>query len=202
MRRQDVAALILAVVALVLAIAFAVVGTIPIWLGVILTVIVVVGTMLLFRQDLAAYFRRSSEERERADLRAAHGLRLVHGADETERAPRDVPDGVCGYEEIFAVAGLKNGEARLKPDRNPYPLEVHKFEGETYVVGYCSPTANNSLSSDAECRLTLWMRRQNPADVLVEVPISRVTGEQSLGTGTRRNAFRLDLTLAPARSNA
>jgi hypothetical protein len=145
----------------------------------------------------------SAEERIRARLRRSHALRPL-ATDEVDSPPGALPSGVFGFEEIFASKGLLGGQARLKADGSRYPMEVHKFLGEVYVVGFVSDSDLRSLNSDRRGEITLWMRRQRDARALVEVPTSRVADERSLGDGSALNGFRLGLTLGPAtdRSNA
>jgi hypothetical protein len=71
----------------------------------------------------------------RAWLRHKRGLRSLT-VEETDHHPSALPNGIYGYEEIFAMNGLRGDRARLKPkpiapDGHPYPIEVHKFGDET-----------------------------------------------------------------------
>jgi hypothetical protein len=194
MRRSDIAGIALGIVGILVAILFAVTGEIPRWLGIVLAIAVIACVLLYFRRDIAAQFGHTREERDRARLRQTLQLRVVGGA-ETDSSPQELPDGVFGYEEILAVQGLKDGRARLKPDRDPYPLEVHKRDGAVCLVGFLSDEDRDTLSGNRAGSVILWMRRQKGARTLGQVPLSRVEDEQSRGDGRYGNPFRLLLGL-------
>jgi hypothetical protein len=151
---------------------------------------------------LPGFWDWSREAPARARLRHRRHLRSLT-AEETDHHPSTLPNGIYGYEEIFAMNGLRGDLARLKPkplapDGHSYPIEVHRFEDDTYVVGWVSPHDVQSLARQDASRIVLWMRRRRKkvAGSLVEVPLSRViTDGTSLGDGSRRNGSRLELDL-------
>jgi hypothetical protein len=165
----------------------------------------------MYSPTLRSFYRNGREELERRGLRNRRHLKRV-ALNEMEQPPSALPDGVYGFDEIFAVAGMRPGgpkanEARIKPDRrkpngDPYPLEVHKYAGETWLVGYVEPDrrslAENPTSTGG---LTLWMRRTDRATELVPVPLSRVGPETSRGDrsldSSEENIYRLILGLIP-----
>jgi hypothetical protein len=160
--------------------------------------------VLLYLPELRRFYRDTREERQRRTRRKQHNLRLVEG-DEADLSPALLPDGVFGYEEIFSVSGLRDGRARIKPDRTkpegvPYPLELHKFEGDTWLVGYVSAKDRDKIHRGGE--LNLWMRRRSRDDTLEEIPLSRLKGDgesrgdRSWDSGAK-NIFRLVLNLGP-----
>lgn len=161
--------------------------------GVTLTLII-----LLYSPELRRFTRDAKEERERRKLRRARRLRVVSGV-EADMSPYELPDGVFGYEVIFAVAGLRSGTARIKPDRTnpegyPYPLEVHKFNGETWLVGYIAA----NVTEDQDGYIDLWMRRKTRSDQLVEISLARLEDDgESRGDrswdSSAKNIFRLKL---------
>ena len=175
--------------------------------------VTIVLIVLLYIPVLRQFYRDAREELERRSLRSRGGekLTLVSG-DQVDLPPSRLPDGVYGYEEIFGVSGLRSsGEhadaARIKPDRTnpngfPYPLEVHKFNGETWLVGYVAPQFESLAKTETETGpLSLWMRRTKVNHVLVEIQLSRVDpGEKSLGDrswdSSAKNIFRLVLQLS------
>jgi hypothetical protein len=137
---------------------------------------------------------QKGEERERKRLRADHNLRVVRGV-ETDSSAQELPNDVFGYEEIFAVQGLMDGRARVKPARDTYPLEVHKVDGAVYLIGFVSEVDCEILDHNLDGSVILWMRRQKDATVLARVPLARVEAEESRGDGTTTNPFRLVLEL-------
>lgn len=161
--------------------------------------------LLLYVPVLRGFYLDAREEQQRRARRASRKLRLVAG-DEADLSPAKLLDGVYGYEEIFSVAGLRSDEAKIKPDRTkpdgyPYPLEIHKFNGEAWLVGYVSPRYKLLAENATEAgELSLWMRRTGANNVLVEIPLSRVNGDpKSLGDrswdSSAKNIFRLVLKL-------
>jgi hypothetical protein len=152
-----------------------------------------VPTLLSSLSDLREYGPRRRN-------RNAHHLRLVRG-EETDSPPADLPDGVYGFEEIFAVAGFKDGRARVKPesvapDGHRYPLEVQRWGDETYIVVYVSDEGLRCAGGHESCVLPLWTRRQRDAARVASVAVSRVRGEQTRGDGGQHNPFRLVLELS------
>ena len=175
----------------------------------VIVVVAVLFLLAMFGLFVPPAYRWWVEQRPRAKSRRHQQLRLVRGA-EAGKPPSKLDDGVYGYEEIFAVKGMKIGDdspAKLKPnpfapDGHAYPIEVHRHGGETYLVGYVSASDATLLESGAACRVTLWMRRQMGAPTrarwLVEVPLSRITDDRCDGDGSEGSgAFRLELDLAP-----
>lgn len=171
--------------------------------------------LLLYVPVMRGFYRDAREERQRDALRASRKLRLVAG-DEADLSPTRLPDAVYGYEEIFSVAGLRSvgpyaNAARIKPDRTnpegyPYPLEVHKFDGEAWLVGYVSPLYKPLADNATEAgELSLWMRRTAANSVLVAIPLSRVNNDKSLGDrswdSSAKNIFRLVLELMATESD-
>src|SRR5690242_5875166 len=67
------------------------------------TIVVIVA---IYSPTLRYFYRNGREELERRTLRKRRSLRLV-ALEEMEQAPTALPDGVYGFEEIFAVAGLR-----------------------------------------------------------------------------------------------
>ena len=173
------------------------------------TIFVIVA---IYSPTLRYFYRNGREELERRSFRKRRSLRLV-GLNEMERAPTALPDGVYGFDEIFAVAGLRpdgphGNEARIKPDRRkangePYPLEVHTYAGETWLVGYVEPD-QSALAWNPESvgQVTLWMRRTDRATALVPVALLRVGPEKSLGDrsldSSEKNLYRLVLDIGPS----
>ncbi len=91
----------------------------------------------LLARSAVPWIRARRERRERASLRL--GLRPIP-VTETDRTIDALPDNVYGFEVIFAVAGLKKGGGKVKPeplsaDGASYPVEVHKVAGEASWIG-------------------------------------------------------------------
>lgn len=168
-------------------------------LTVVLAVCVVFVVLMIaaFWRRFWESYRLWSEERERAKSREAKGLHLI---DETqiEKHPQELPDGVYGYEELYALHGLLGTEAKLhserwKPNGLPYPLEVRRYAGDTYLVGYVDVADRQKLEGAADAEIHLRMRRDRQHKVLVDVPLSQITtGENH---GDRPIHQRLDLRL-------
>jgi hypothetical protein len=169
------------------------------------TVVLIVA---IYVPTMRGFYWNIREELQRQSRRKAHNLRNVAG-DEADSSPQDLPDGVYGYEEIFSVMGLRSGDARLKPDRTntvgyPYPLEVHKFSNDTWLVGYVSREEKQLVDNATETgQLSLSMRRTKTKGILVEIPLSRVIGNgESRGDRSwdsfAKNLYRLILPLASA----
>ena len=145
------------------------------------------------------------EERQRRNLRAKNRLALVSPHDHW-LSPDEMPYRRYGFEEVWAVQGLRDGRAqvrsaRLRGDGNPYPLEVHKIES-LCLVGYVSKKDEARLKeTSAVPGFTLWMRRSLVATKLVTIPLDRVgPDENAQGDGTTiliDNVFRLSFTLGP-----
>jgi hypothetical protein len=199
-----IAGILIAIVLAILAAVQASSNAIVICGGVTFVLIVV-----LYVPALHEFYRVGREQFQRWSLQKRRGLRLVRN-NEADTPPSRLPDKVYGYEEIFAVAGLRSwgahaDAARIKPDRtnkdgSPYPLEVHKFDGETWLVGYVAPQSRALAETATESgELILWMRRTKANHALVEIPLGRVTEEKSLGDrssiGSAKNLFRLFLRL-------
>ena len=154
----------------------------------------------LYATEIRRFARDAKEARERRALRRFRKLRVVAGS-ETDLSPHELPDGIYGFEVVFAVAGIRSGRARIKPDGTnpvgvPYPLEVHKFDGETWLVGYVSRDV--TVSGDGE--IELWMRRRSRSDRIIEIPVSCLEDDgESRGDrswdSSAKNIFRLRLNL-------
>ena len=88
---------------------------------------------------------------------------------------------VYGYEQIFAVSGLRrNGPnaqlARLKPDRTdpngfPYPLEIHVHEDKVHLVGFVERRHRHFADPTTTGDCLLWMRRTKGADTLITLAL-------------------------------
>jgi hypothetical protein len=162
--------------------------------------------LLLYVPVLMAILR--DEERERRRLRRRRALRIV--SEEEMAMPAALLTGhVYGYEQIFAVSGLRrNGPnaqlARLKPDRTdpngfPYPLEIHVHEDKVHLVGFVERRHRHFADPTTTGDCLLWMRRTKGADTLITLALSRVIEEVSLGDRTdasANNIFRLALKLS------
>jgi hypothetical protein len=138
--------------------------------------------------------------RDQLDLRKLSKL-------EQEKPPSDITDGQYGFDVIYSVHGLKE----LDPDRNKwarvkrargtatyvehYPLEVHRRNGATYVVGFVNASHKRLVNSGASGTITLWMRPLRRANISIEVPLDRIEWEGSRGDGTWRNPWYLELVL-------
>lgn len=166
--------------------------------------LVVLGALFAYLRPIldaiSSFGARRREHHERAALRRAHGLRVVRGP-EADASPEQLPDGVFGFEEIFAVDGLKDGRARLKPDHeapdgHPYPLEVQKRVGEVFLVGYVSADDANDIATPDRHHVKLWMRRNRDAPVLVAISLPTIEASQSLGDGSPENGFRIFASIA------
>lgn len=162
--------------------------------------------LVLYVPTMQRFYRNSREDLQRRERRRLRHLRIVVG-EEADAAPLDLPDGVYGYEEISSVAGLRSGHAKIKPDRArpdgfPYPLEIHKYDGEPWLLGYVSHNDKGLAENASEAgQLTLWMRRTKANEVLVGIPLGRLIDDgQSLGDrswdSAASNIFRLVLNLA------
>jgi hypothetical protein len=169
------------------------------------TVLFIAGLYARVLQGLFLDFR---EERQRKRHRERRGLKLV-ADDAVDTLPRKM-SMVYGYEEMHAVAGLRSeGEcantARIKPDRTksdgyPYPLEIHIFDGEIWLVGYLPQGGPvQTAGTNATEEFSLWMRRKKRTDVLAEIPLSRVIDDESRGDrswdSSARNIYRLLMKL-------
>jgi hypothetical protein len=137
----------------------------------------------------------TDEGKLRVQLRDKHGLKPLD-EHESDHPPSELPGPVYGFEEIFAVPGLSDGRARIKPDQGRYPLEVHKHGGDVYIVGFVSEEDKDVLEKSGGS-ITLWMTPAESARDIFEVPISRILSETLFGDGTAINPFRISLDLAP-----
>ena len=164
--------------------------------------IAVILILALYATEIRRIARDAIEDRERWALRRSHGLRVVAGS-EADLSPQQLPNGTFGFEEIFAVSGIRSGRARIKPDQAnpegiPCPLEVHKFDGETWLVGY----ASKDVAVDGSGEVELWMRRRSRSDRIIEISVSRLEDDgESRGDrswdSSAKNIFRLRLNLKP-----
>jgi len=135
------------------------------------------------------------EEKKRRESRRKRGLTVGDGSIHESR-------GKFGFERIFALEGLANEEAILHPRRNPpertdeYPLEIHRTEDETYLVGFVSRKDRGQMDLDT-ADMTLWMHPNIRGNQLVEVPFRRVDVNRSRasGDGNRLDPFCLKLRL-------
>ena len=191
----------LAVLAILVAIVLAILAAAQVASGVVIGFGLgfVLLTLLIFVPALVASYPDWVEERQRGRLRKLRHLRVVEG-EISNQPPSKLPNDVYGFEEVFAFSGLKDGvRAKVKPDTHApdghqYPIEVHKLDDETFAVGYLSEQDHEVfLTMEPGRRVTLWLRRQDDASTLVEVPLSRWREEASDGDGSLRNAYRLHL---------
>jgi len=114
---------------------------------------------------------------------------------------------------IYSIQGLRESDpnenkwARIKkssgtsqPVATQFPLEVHGYNGNTFLVGYISKFAKSILDGTESGEIILWMRRSRKkgrrATVLVEIPLSRIKDEGSRGLGTWKSPYHLFLQLA------
>jgi hypothetical protein len=206
-------AVALAILGIVVSLVLAILGVLdaPTASIVILGLATIVLIVAIYSPTLRSFYRNGREELQRRALRRRRSLRLV-ALNEMEHPPATLPDGVYGFEEIFAVDGLRSdgpnaNKSRIKPDPrkangDPYPLEVHKYAGQTWLVGYIDPDQRVlAVDPDSVGQVILWMRRTDQANVLVPVPLSRVGPEESLGDrsldSSEQNIYRLVLGLMP-----
>jgi hypothetical protein len=148
------------------------------------------------------------EWRLRKGERKIHDLQRLR-RDEEERSPSQIRDNQYGFEVIFATHGLKerdpdpNNWARIKRTRGSgsyvdhgFPLEVHKYQGTTYIVGFVSDDHKRVVEGNDTGIITLWMRPRWSARNVAEVPLTRITEEGSRGLGTWRSPSFLLLNLS------
>src|ERR1700722_9683207 len=107
-----------------------------------------------------------------------HRLRKLHGLnqkalDGPELPPSRLhPSSWFGYEVIYSIQGLRESDpnenkwARIKkssgtsqPVATQFPLEVHGYNGNTFLVGYISKFAKSILDGTESGEIILWMRR-------------------------------------------
>lgn len=202
--REPVPAVSIGVVGFIVAAIFAVVAALPYSRAFDLIVVLVVAfgslvwlLIVLQRKGvLADRVGLFKEERERKRHRI--GLKLVPD----EMRIGDVDAGSYGFEVMFALDGLKDGRARLKPRESDgigeqYRLEVHKlvsrdnliddetadgrpstWYGDLRIVGYVSPDEDPS-ERQGEFRCRLFMRRDKSRSQWVSVPVDRVLRAES-----------------------
>jgi hypothetical protein len=151
---------------------------------------------------------RVYEWRKRRQLRERLGLERLDKLQQ-ENSPSEIANGQYGFDVIYSVHGLKeldpdpNNWARLKRARGTatyvgrYPLEIHRRDGKTYLVGFVSDDDKRLLDGTSGGEVKLWMRPLWRAKTAVEVALERVEREGSRGDGTWRNPWRLELLLTP-----
>ncbi len=107
---------------------------------------------------------------DQESLRAAHGVRLVTGAEEGS-GDNALPGGTYGF---TYSPGLPN--APLFAVRRYRSYEIHKLPGgDIYIVGFATPDAARELSTTVE-EMSAQIHPQPEAgfDTLVTIPYSRI----------------------------
>jgi hypothetical protein len=107
---------------------------------------------------------------DQAQLRVAHGVRLVTDAEEGTGV-NALPGGVYGF---TYSPGLPN--APLFAVRRYRSYETHKLAcGDVFVIGYAGAEAAQLVSSAAgDVSMQLHPEAVPSADVLVKIPYSRI----------------------------
>jgi len=147
---------------------------------------------------------------KRRGLRKDHELQKLTVAEQ-EKSPSQISRHAWfGFEVIYSTDGLKevdpdpNTWARLKRGRGgsqyiayAFPLEVHRYQRRTYIVGYATSADISVLERGANGQIDLWMRPvwRAHAKEVVEVPLARIDRDGSRGLGTWKSPWRLELTL-------
>jgi len=102
-------------------------------------------------------------------LRESGGVRLVTDSEEGAGV-NALPDGVYGY---TYSPGLPN--APLFATRRFRSYEIHKVDGEVFIVGFVSEQAARDLSSaPADVTVNLHPEPDSKTSLLVKVPYSRI----------------------------
>jgi hypothetical protein len=101
-------------------------------------------------------------------LRVTHKVRLVSGAEEGTGVDA-LPDGVYGFTYSPALPN-----APLFAVRRYRCYETHKFGGDTYVIGFATVEDAARLASGEEATITIQPEADATANVLVQVPYSRI----------------------------
>jgi hypothetical protein len=167
---------------------FAVVAALPFSKVLILVVVLVVALgslawllLLLWKKGVLA--DRWSLHKEEQD-RKAHRSELAPVDDEMLVCKME--RGTYGFEETFAIDGLRSGKARPKPQETDgvgkqYRLEVHRLSDENgtlQIVGYVSPDQDPEVLS-GECSCDLYMRRDDKRSRWAAVPVDRIGRAES-----------------------
>lgn len=163
--------------------------------------------LFIYFRSLRQRVKDAVEERARNQLRQEDGVRSI-GISEGDSRVLDLPSNVYGYEEIFALDGLRKWRtehlARLKPDRTdpsgrPYPLEVQKLVADVYIVGFVAEADRQITEHPEACgQVVLCMRRTRWAPAIAKIPVGRVVDGWPRGDrndSLARNIFRLELVL-------
>ena len=140
---------------------------------------------------------------KRNTVRKRHNLESLR-LGEDEKPPSRIPDNRFGFEVIYSIVGLQETDpdqtkrAKVKRTRggsyisDEFPLEVHKYGGTTYVVGYVSRAHKSVIERDEAGSIELWMRPvlTKGARSVAEVALPRIVSEKSLGLGVWGGACR------------
>jgi hypothetical protein len=107
---------------------------------------------------------------EQEQLRASHGVRPVTGTQEGTGV-NQLPGGVYGF---TYSPGLPN--APLFAVKRYRSYEIHKLTtGEAFVIAFAdADTARQIASTDADMNVRVHPDPADAADVLVEIPYSRI----------------------------
>jgi hypothetical protein len=106
---------------------------------------------------------------DQESLRAAHGVRLVTGAEEGTGV-NALPEGTYGFTYSPALPN-----APLFAVRRYRCYETHKVAGgEIYVIGFATVEGAAQLAANAEATLTIQPEADGGSSVLVKVPYSRI----------------------------
>ena len=136
-------------------------------------------------------YANTPDRADQADIRAAHGVRLV---DEVEEGTgvNALPNGVYGY---TYSPGLVN--APLFTARRYRSYETHKLaSGEVLVIAYADANAAQQIASaPADVTVLVHPEPGEDAVVIVKIPYSRIR-QHSQYAAPNQNGFTV--TVAPA----
>jgi len=106
---------------------------------------------------------------DQESLRAAHGVRLVSGAEEGTGV-NGLPQGVYGFTYSPALPN-----APLFAVRRFRCYETHKAaDGETYLIGFATVETAAQLASAESASIVIQPEAEGSANVLVKIPYSRI----------------------------
>jgi hypothetical protein len=136
-------------------------------------------------------YTNTADRADQEQLRVAHGVRLVR-EDEEGTGVNALPGGVYGY---TYSPGLSN--APLFAHRRYRSYETHKLlSGEVFVIAYADvETAAQIASAAADVSLHVYAEAAPGADVLVQVPYSRIRQHRQHAAPNQEGFV---VTLAPA----